>query len=92
MKRIYELASKYGVQVNETKTYPSFTCKCEDIVTGIRWSEYLNIFEEFGKTCVMTITGMRYYTYCRYLDEPITNELIERELKSFVKSIYFTPA
>jgi hypothetical protein len=80
-----DLAAKYGVTLNEKRSYLSFDKHYHDEVDRIGWTESLDIFEEFGKTCVRTIQGTHYHTHCKYLDEPITDALVERELKSFVR-------
>ena len=80
-----ELAAKYGVTLNEDRSYPSFSKQYQDDVDRIAWTETLSIWRENGKTCIHTVQGTRYRTYCKYTDEPITRELVERELKEFAR-------
>ena len=80
-----ELAQRYGVILDERRGYPSFEKRCKDEVWGINWTETLSIYEEFGKTCIHTTSGTRYRTRCIYTEQKITMEMIEQQLKEFVR-------
>lgn len=82
-----ELATKYGVTLNENRSYPSFSKHYFDAIDGSAWVETIGFINEFGKTCIRETTGTRSRTHCEYVDKPITIELIESKLKTFVRNI-----